>query len=781
MKSASLVRGIGELSNVLRRVNRPLDGLAAITFAVSAAFVPLLGATTATLLMTDSAAAQDGGVLEEVIVTARKREENLLEIPESVTAFSAGEIERANIRSLVDIGLRTPNLFMTERLDGFPNVSIRGVGGFGNTQGVGFYLDDVQLFSDASSRFGDLDRIEVLKGPQGTLYGGSNIGGAVKYVAKRPNPDEFGGHARARVGEDSYYDVEAGVNVPLANSWAMRAFGFYYTDDSYLENTNPTRLNGVTGSIDEDIGEREEYGIRLTLAGDITDEFSVYATARYNELDGPNNVWSVEPDGNLSHPDNVDFSFNPTHERDTIAGSLQLTYEFGSFDLISITSYTDTDSDRETDLDTNVEFVLDLFRPQELQVFTQELRFSSTTDGPLQWQAGAYFLDYDRDLDSVLLARGSFCYLDPGVCPPPLPVPPDEQALVAPPIPFEVSTRNRQQIAGFANFTYRWENWEFGGGLRVDEWESERTNLDTGLSGSQSETEWPFRASVAWYTDDELNMFYGTVSQGFEPGDFNLNNFAGESSLFGYDAEEATQFEVGYKGRLLDDRLALTVAAFLIDYEDRQFELQAADPSGGFVEGIINVGDSENWGFEGDLLWYLHENWTAQLGFGYVDAEWDSGTISTINGADIGGETPPNTADFSGVAALDYSNELNSDMRLFGRAQLSYTDDAATNAQFFDTPGDDFPAWDNDSFTVVDLGLGLEWNDWTFDIFVENLFDEDYYVDAQEFPTLWRDRREQEARAPLSSVRLNNLDALLFLHGSISDRITTGLEASTDV
>ena len=123
------------------------------------------------------------GIIEEILVTARKREESLLEIPESVAAISGDDINRENLRTLDDIGLQVPNLNLATRLDGFPNVSIRGLGAFGNTQGVGFYLDDVQVFSDASSRFGDLERIEILKGPQGTLYGGSNIGGAVKFAA----------------------------------------------------------------------------------------------------------------------------------------------------------------------------------------------------------------------------------------------------------------------------------------------------------------------------------------------------------------------------------------------------------------------------------------------------------------------------------------------------------------------------------------------------------------------------------------------------------------------
>ena len=158
----------------------------------------------ATTVAQDSGnAASNQGLLEEIIVTARKREENLMDIPESVVAISGLNIDRQNIKSLEDVGLLVPSLNLSARADGFPNVSMRGLGSFGNTQGVGFYLDDVQVFSDASSRFGDMERIEVLKGPQGTLYGGSNIGGAIKFVSARPDPDEFSGRVKALVGEQS--------------------------------------------------------------------------------------------------------------------------------------------------------------------------------------------------------------------------------------------------------------------------------------------------------------------------------------------------------------------------------------------------------------------------------------------------------------------------------------------------------------------------------------------------------------------------------------------------
>jgi len=231
--------------------------------------------------------------LEEVIVTARKRDENLMDIPESVTAISGMAIERQNIKGLNKIGLAVPNLNLSMRTDGYPNVSIRGLGAFGMTQGVGFYLDDVQLFSDASSRFGDLARIEVLKGPQGVLYGGSNIGGAVKYVSKAPSTDGLSGRIKGLAGEQGIVDVEGDINIPLSDNWALRAFAFTREDDGFMR--NPGSLSPVFG-VDyeqpEDVTAYEESGGRLVLAGDLSDRVSLNASVRYNEYDGPVNNWA---------------------------------------------------------------------------------------------------------------------------------------------------------------------------------------------------------------------------------------------------------------------------------------------------------------------------------------------------------------------------------------------------------------------------------------------------------------------------------------------------------
>ena len=541
------------------------------------------------------------------------------------------------------------------------------------------------------------------------------------------------------------------MNVPLGNDWALALFGFAMTDDSYLVNPNSPRLNGGVTKNDPDVGKTEKYGVRAALAGNISERLSVYATLRYNELDGPNNIWIKELTENLTHHNIVDTNYNPRHKRETVGATLELTYDFDSFAVTSVTSYTDTESDRQTDLDISQEHVLDLFRPWPVEVWTQELRFTSTNDSPLQWQAGAYYLDYKRDYEANLLIPYGFCFFLDTSCNPnpddPIPFPPldvDSPEGLFGGLPFEHSDRGREQIAGYANVNYRFNNVEVAGGVRVDNWKSERTNYSesTGFSfflvplhGKQEETEVLGRGSISMFFDEDRSMVYGTVSQGFEPGDFNC---CGQDFVASFVKEKATQYEIGYKGRLMDDRLILTLAGFYIDYKDRQFELQRVNPATNTViENITNVGDSEAWGLEGDVVLSMHENWTLSAGFGYVDAEWDDGTLFAPNPdyvIDLSGRTPPNTVDWSATAALDYDQQVNGDMRLFGRLQLRYKGEASTNSQFFDFPGSDFSIWKNPDFTVVDLGAGVEWNNWEFGIHVENLFDEDYYIDVQEFP-----------------------------------------------
>ena len=365
------------------------------------------------------------------------------------------------------------------------------------------------------------------------------------------------------------------------------------------------------------IMEMHRYGVRGAIAGDITERLSLFATLRYHEEDGPNDYWGRETNGNnLKFPDTRVNSFNGEHYRETWAWSVQLDYDFDDFTITSITSNTDTNSARESDVDNVQEFVLDLLRIHRIDVVTQELRFTSTGDGPFQWQFGGFYQNYDRDLngDLYLFGGSSLLFADPASIPDPATETdqgldfndpanrdrddPDAVFLgcsdvtLCDPLVFERSKRQRDSHAVFVNASYRWNAFEFSAGYRADTWESQRHNDDSGVSGKRKQTQNLFRGNVSWFMNDE-SMFYLTYAQGFEPGDYNLTSFEGVRDLFGYGPERATNYELGYKGRLFDDRVVLTAALFKTDYKDRQAELQLEAPTGEVVEGIINAGDSK--------------------------------------------------------------------------------------------------------------------------------------------------------------------------------------------
>ena len=673
-----------------------------------------------------------GGLLmiEEIIVTARKREESPLEIPESLVAITGDSIARENLRTLEDLGVKVPNLNLATRLDGFPNVSIRGLGSFGNTQGVGFYLDDVQVFSDASSRFGDLERIEILKGPQGTLYGGSNIGGAIKFVSARPAPEETFGRVKLQAGEQSLLDGEASVNLPLGGGWAMRAFGFAAGNDGYLKNPNSTRMNGLRTDNDEDVGKMDEWGLRASIAGPLSERLSAYASVRYNEFDGPNNTWvrELDPD-QLEHPNVVATSSNPRHKRDTIGLMLELVLSLDGVDVTSVTSFTDTDSERYTDLDIREEFLLDLIRPEDMTVYTQELRFTSTSDGPLQWLGGLYYSLYEEEMDADLIWLGGTygCVFGPtcsglwngeAVT--------LEQELLSGRSPFEKRIRDKSHMAAFANLTYALaDGWELAGGLRIDRWRNESANLDSGITSKRQSTEVLPRASLSRQFDN--SMLYATIARGYEPGGFNLASFTGVNELFGFDAEKATSYEIGWKGGDAAGRVVATAAAFYIDYKARLIEYQATDESGTIIEGIVNLGDSKQFGLEADIALRLTDALQVALSAGWVDAQWKDGTSAA--GVDLSGETPPVVSDFNFSVSADYRRPIQSGMDLIAGVQVGHTGSY-----------EGLSPWNpvtNPSYTVVNAQLGVAGENWQLMAHVKNLLDEDYYNDVQHFPNFF--------------------------------------------
>ena len=271
---------------------------------------------------------------------------------------------------------------------------------------------------------------------------------------------------------------------------------FGSTNDGYLVNPNSPRVNGLASTNDPDIGKSEESGLRISVAGPVNDSLSAYASFRWNDYEGPNNHWVRELNKNsLQHPNIVDTTTNPQHERDTTSAMLELTWEHDGMDVTSVTSHTDTESTRYSDLDISPEYLLDLIRPEDMQVFTQELRFTSTDDGPIQWLGGLYYSMYEEKMRSELIwwnteaVGDNFtgplgCAAGMDTCSgvwagETLTLAQEQMSLRT---PFEMRDRDKSHLAAFANMTSTYDDWELGLGLRIDKWENESTNLDSGFS-----------------------------------------------------------------------------------------------------------------------------------------------------------------------------------------------------------------------------------------------------------------------------------------------------------
>tara|TARA_Y100000294_G_C8552887_1_gene336088 strand:+ start:14 stop:1885 length:1872 start_codon:yes stop_codon:yes gene_type:complete len=592
------------------------------------------------------------------------------------------------------------------------------MGAFSLTQGVGFYLDDVQLFGDASSRFGDLDRIEILKGPQGVLYGGSNIGGAIKFISTRPSPDAVSGNLKIMVGQQSSRDVESSIstdvegsiNIPFGNGWAARVFAFTREDDGFMY--NPTKD-------DESVAGYEESGGRLSVAGPISDNLSLYASIRSNHYDGPNNNWAQErgTPPNFEYPFINDIDTVSNNDKETFGAHLELVWELDGFDITSITSYTDTEAKRLTDVDLQPELWLDARQDETFETTTQEIRFTSNTDSNLQWQAGLYA----SNMEWVERATTRFGPQIFGI------------DLT---IPAKQDDTETSHLAGFGNLTYTAGPWEIGFGLRIDSWEREKVvpaNVtESGLAhvNEVDGTEVLPRLSISRSFEND-SMVYLTVAKGYEPGGLRhepvIFDDQGKPSLSTFDKEEAIQTEIGWKGTFMEGRGHFSMAAFMIDYEDRLFTTIVQSATGPF-ESIDNSGDSENIGFELELAYQATEYLTLAAAFGTLDAEWDSGTI--VSGVDVSGQTPSGSIDDGIALAANYTRPLDNGIEFV--ADLQY------NRRGSSTSMPPHNAIDNPSYYTINLATGIRLGNWEFMLHVENLTDEHYYTDLENWVNLGR-------------------------------------------
>ncbi|MFO7594778.1 MAG: TonB-dependent receptor [Desulfocurvibacter africanus] len=659
--------------------------------------------------------ADDAVQLEPVVVTAEKREENVQDIPLSVTTFSEANIEDSGIRSLQDFSKQVPNLFISNwGIRGNSFVFMRGIGAVNNDPAIGYYVDDVSYMDSRvfDSALYDIERIEVLRGPQGTLYGRNSLGGVINFVTKKPDNETHAGLEQI-FGNYDLFQTTAYLRTPIVeDKLFLSVAGTRESRDGYNENE----------FLDEDVDHRKNFSGRGHLRWTPNSKLDITLSADGERIrDGAFPLASL--DEVRENPHDVSYDFEGKNDRDARGSSLRVAYDADWFRLTSISAYRHYDDEARNDQDFTEVFLANAFEDIDDDQFTQEIRFASPDDGrDLKWLTGLYGFKSKQDHELVM-------EFAPGV--------------IDPTIPFTVYNATDSELkshgaAVFGQTTYTmFDKLDLTAGLRYD---YEKSSIDQtgstdggGMNLGTSEFDedvdgdaWlpKFQAAYHWTPDF---MTYAGVARGYRSAGFNTASTASADASF--DAEYSWNYEVGFKSSWFDNRLTFNTAFFYIDLEDQQVVqlLPTADTV------IRNAGESRSMGFEVESAALLAKGLTFEGGFGYTDAEYEEYS-DELTGADYAGNTTPLAPEYTYNLALQYRYPLmdnfnllgySSPLTLFSRAELQgigsfYWNDANTIKE--------------NAYELVNLRAGFETEHFDILLWAKNLFDKDYAAVAFEFP-----------------------------------------------
>jgi iron complex outermembrane recepter protein len=663
---------------------------------------------------------------QEIVVTARKRRESIQDIPASIDAIPESVIKQSHITQLDDIGSRVSNLNIFEAHDNSPAVVMRGVGSFELVQGVGFYMNDVQLYEGQTVRPMDIARIEILKGPQGTLYGGANIGGAIKYVTKDPT-STWQNEVTTEVGSRSTLNGAAVLSGPIADKLGMRLSVYTDNQHGYIFDTYHN----------ETIGASHDRGGRLVFVAEPQDTTQVHLSFNADSYNSQNENLQYKinqfpaplvPYTADTYRYSVDDFFIPSFIRKLFATTLQVDHQFANdITFTSITGQFWSLNRGITDF-TKKPFPLDLlFQNQDQRVLSQEFRLASTAHSNLDWLVGAFVQRHKIDVTNSDLNYNGSIPATPTTC-----CGPSSDGTL--PFDYDIQNNVQKQYAVFGDATYYAGNWQFELGLRAERYTS---NLHTknqpsaatpdfmvpplvvlgpqDLSGNELSP----RASIQYKLLAGTNV-YGTVARGFQPGNLEEQN-GGITTLR---PETATSYELGVKSKL-PLGAQVNAAVFLVDYKDRWYQNLVAI-AGQFQDIITNVGPSRNTGFEIEFQLPVTSEFRLNGGFGTTRAVWGSARYFdpqlTAAAAAAGGTGPvfrnldgltaPFTPAYSANLGLDWDRVLSNGYKVGARV------DGSAIGQSYWNPND---IARQKAYQLMNAGAHLDAGNWTWITHVTNL------------------------------------------------------------
>lgn len=691
------------------------------------------------------AAAERGAMLEEVVVTARKREESLNDTPISITAFTSEEIEARGLSDVSQITQVTPNLVF----DAASNISgsnsgatifLRGVGQLDFTlnadPGVGLYVDGVYVSRSVGGLLDlvDVERIEVLRGPQGTLFGRNTIGGAVSITTKNPHTEQFEADFKATVGRFDRVDGYLNLNIPMGDTLAARVSVASRNRDSIMDRPIDGRDQG---NIDSLAG-------RLKVLWAPTDAFSaVFAfdatkkregSAQLTLLDtGPGlgglaNALSPNPCDVGADPDcywapyltgdeYTNFSNSKSQsDLDVYGVNLTLDYDINeNLSLRSITSYRNQEITAYVDLDLQPNVIFEAFQPIETDDFAQEIQLLGTSfNDKLDWIVGAYYEEEDGDFLERLFfivipefQSGGFNTI--------------ETKAVFAQGTYHITDKLKLTLGG----RYTKDDRDFKPDQYVIQ-EQPGIGPPVGLRFLPKETfnksisRFTPLANLAYHFTDDF-MAYATLSTGFKSGGFSQRYSFAASAPDDFGPEFVDSFELGFKWSDPNGSFQLSGAAFYNEYEEIHVLVDNPNGPGGIFQ---NGGEAEIKGLELEGVWLPAENWRVSGGLGVLDAKYteiNPGALDIQKGFDL-----PKAPEVTANVSVSYDFDLNG-ATLTPRLDWSYRDEVKNDAANKDVIA-------QDSYDLLNASLNFVSADEKYSIILagQNLSDERYLIAGED-------------------------------------------------
>ena len=687
--------------------------------------------------------------LEEIVVTAQRRAESLQQVPITINALSGEQLRQSGIEYTTDLQFHVPGFVLSPNAQfGLP--FLRGVGTDQITVGlegsVAIHSNGVYLPRLVSSitDFYDIERIEVIKGPQGTLFGRNATGGVIDIIPRQPE-EEFGGYVDFTAGNAETIRVSGAINVPLAENKAiLRVAALGNFDDGYA--TNPF--------LDADSEETDVVSFRPQLLFQVTDNLSVRLFGDYTK-DESSRGQTAQIQAPFASNAGLAFGALPrTDVRVTSGDALiqldledfgfgaEIIWDLGTMEFKSLSSYREYEQTWALDFDVS-ELNLIFSPPSESsESILQEFQLASTNNGAFEWLVGAFLFFEEPEQDFRLLfgarpfggqALAPGGLYDTGIA--------------------DVTSVETEAYAVFGQFSYNFtEQWRATLGLRYS-YEKKKANYNftllnipspasaadlianrpgLGFSpfGDSPQNNWSAftpKFGIEYFMTEDL-LWFASVTRGFKSGGFNSLLFGASPTLEEVDEEFIWSYEGGVKATLMDDRLQANAAFFYYDYTDLQQNIltQEAIAAGNGFANVRNIGDAEIWGLELELDFAVADNLLFDGRFAYLNTEikrLQAADPNNLTDIDQDGNDLAKAPEFSFSLGGEHHLPLDGIGNLVLRMEYSYRDRV-----FYTLFNDPLSASDAHSIVNGRLTLNSQDDKWSAALYARNLLDEEYEV-----------------------------------------------------